>query len=381
MFGFRRITVVAGAAVCALAACAALQAQAAPQQAQTPAKWRIIRAFEGRNYLIADMTAPGRSDAWAFGAGPGGKTLALHWNGKTWAASFPFSVLPLPASAVASSSPDNVWVAGGCNPYEVNRWNGHRWTTTTLSKLKLRFCLSTAVTTGPDNGWLFTDSELSTTAAHFNGRTWQPVTLGNFGRVVAASAVSATNIWLLTFTTSAKTLLVHFDGKTWRKAAVPAPSLPKGDVLVPQALTTAGARSVWATVQIWTSQDMMPSSPPDSLLLHWNGQAWKWIPLPGSTQARPAIAPDGASGAWVIGATDTKDVTIPAWYFLHWTGRVWTGQRAPVNGIPGTGVATIDVLSLAHVPGTRSVLASGLVDYNLPSGTVGTPVIYGYIRP
>jgi hypothetical protein len=263
----------------------------------------------------------------------------------------------------------------------VSQWNGHRWTTTAASGLKLPSCVSSVVTTGPDNGWLFSNYKLSTIGAHFNGRTWQTVTLGKFGGVVAASAVSASDIWLLTITTSDRTQLVHFDGKTWRKDAVPAPSLPKGEVLVPQALTTAGARSVWATAQIWTSQDMMPSNPPDSLLLHWNGQAWKWIPLPGSTQALPQIAPDGASGAWVVGAGITRDNPLAVYYFLHWTGRGWTGQRAPVNGIPGTGAATYDVFSLAHVPGTQSLLASGQVDYNLPAGTDFTAVIYGYGRP
>jgi len=215
---------------------------------------------------------------------------------------------------------------------------------------------------------------------------WQDVadcpSLGNFGSVVAASAVSATDIWLLTFTTSAKTLLVHFDGTTWQKAAVPAPSLPKGDILIPQALTTAGARSVWATVQIITSQDMRPSSPPDSLLLHWNGRAWNWIPLPGSDDAWPAIAPDGADGAWVVGARVTTGVALPAYYFLHWTGSAWTAQLVPTKGIPGTKVTTEFVFSLAHIPGTQSVLASGQADYKPPTGpTTGAAVIYSYGRP
>ena len=379
MPGFRRIIVAVGAAVCALAVSTVPQARAAPRQALPPVRWRVAQAFEGQSYsLLETMTAPARSDAWAFGDGRNG-TLALHWNGKFWTASYPFGdVMPLVWEA-ASSNPGNVWVTGRCNPY-VSRWNGRRWTTTTFNKLNA--CISSMVTTGPDNGWLFTDSQASTTALHFNGTTWQTVTLGNFGSVVAASAVSARDIWLLTVTTSAKILLVHFNGTTWQKAAVPAPSLPKGDGLAPQALTTAGARSVWATVQIITNQDMSPSSPPDSLLLHWNGRAWTWIPLPGSDEAWPAIAPDGANGAWVVGARVTVGVSIPAYYFLHWTGRGWTAQLAPTQGIPGTKVTTYDVFSLAHIPGTRSVLASGMADYNPPSGpTAAAAVIYSYGRP
>lgn len=372
MLGFRRITFALGAAVCALAASAVPQAQAAPQQARPPAQWRVAQAFEGQPYsLLETMTAPRRSDAWAFGYGRNDRALALHWNGKTWTASYPFGDVS-PAREAASSGPGNVWVAGRCNQY-VSRWNGRQWTTTALHQLPA--CISSVVTTGPDNGWLFTDSEPSTTAVHSNGTTWQTVTLGNFGRVVAASAVSAKDIWLLTFTTSLQTLLVHFNGKTWQKAAVPAPSLPKGDVLIPQALTTAGAHSVWATVQVWTNQDMMPSSPPDSLLLHWNGQAWKWIPLPGSDEARPAIAPDGAHGAWVVGTgiPYLDSGTVPSYYFLHWTGHRWTAQLAPTKGIPGTKVTTEDVFSLAHIPGTQSVLASGV--------TAPASVIYSYGRP
>jgi hypothetical protein len=151
-------------------------------------------------------------------------------------------------------------------------------------------------------------------------------------------------------------------------------------VLIPQALTTAGAHSVWATVQVLTNQDMMPSSPPDSLLLHWNGQAWNWIPLPDGDEAEPAIASDGAHGAWVVGTgIPYLDCgTVPSHYFLDWTGLDAAGRlsSSPTQGIHGTAVTTFDVFSLAHISGTQSVLASSQVDYNTPSGTTASAVIY-----
>jgi hypothetical protein len=371
---------VVGAAVCTLAASAVPRAHAAPAPNQPPAVWRVAQAFEGRPYQVLQSTiAPSRSNAWAFGVGSSDRALALHWNGKTWTASYPFGN-SAPVEEAASSGPDNVWVVGRFSQY-LSRWNGRHWTTTTLSKVTQR-PITSVVTTGPGNGWLFTDSQLSTMAVHVHGGTLQSVTLGKFGSVMAASAVSVRDIWLLTFTTTAKTLLVHFNGKTWQRSAVPAPSLPKSDTLVPQALTTAGASSVWATVQVWTNQDMMPSSPPDSLLLHWNGRAWRWIPLPNSDEAWPSIASDGASGAWVVGAHITPDLTVPTYYFLHWTGRDWTAQLVPTSGIRGSKVTTYDVFSLAHIPGTQSVLASGMADYHPPSGgTVAAATIYSYGRP
>ncbi len=82
---------------------------------------------------LAGVAATSATSAWAVG-GSGGKTLIVHWNGRTW------TRVPSPAPAggvlygIAATSASNAWAVGCTRCFTssseilIVRWNGKTWT-------------------------------------------------------------------------------------------------------------------------------------------------------------------------------------------------------------------------------------------------------------
>jgi hypothetical protein len=354
----QRIVAVAGVALCGIAGTIAPGAQASPT-ASNPYRWHVTKVFAGQPYSnLIPMTAINAKDAWLFGDGARGREVALHWNGSTWTPSYPFGTLPRPWY-VASTAANNVWVTGqactvaGAN--YVSRYNGTKWTTTTFKIAGGAFCQSPVVTTGRTNGWIFSKSAVATKALHFTGKKWRPVTLGKFGAVIAASAVSATDIYVLTYTQSAKMLVVRYNGRTWKSVPVPAAPAPRGDHPYPDAITTPRSTNVWiATDLVHTGSDGGGYQVNASRLLHFDGSKWSWVKVPGTDNTYNI-----AYGAGVVRVAAQRPAgTGTGWDFLRWNGRTWASVPAPSAGVQGTGVS-YQIYSLVHIPGTHSFWAEG----------------------
>jgi hypothetical protein len=373
MPGFRRAIALTATVLCGLTGAGVQQAHAA-----TPPGWRVFTLFSGKPYSdLLTMTATWQSSAWAFGdsAGPGSPPVALHWNGKTWTASRPFGDVPRPFY-VSSTGGNNVWVTGQTctsNGAYVSRWNGRRWFTTTFRNAPFEWCQAPVVTTGQANGWIFAKSAVSTLARHFNGKTWRASTIGKFGAVMAASAVSASNIWLLTETASVKMLLVHYDGRTWTSVQLPGVSLPKGEKPYAVSIDAVSGGNIWATADLITGHGGVDSGPVTSLLLHGNGKTWQWIKVPYDDSAQ-YVAYDAGS-VWVGAQTNVQTGT--GWDFLRWSpGNHWT--RVPVPGIPGGDGTSYELYSLVHIPGTHSFFASADANYAVGTTAKAAAVVFKY---
>jgi hypothetical protein len=371
MSGFRGAIALTAAALCTLAGVLVPRAQAAPSPG-----WRVVTLFSAKPYAnLLTMTATGPSNAWAFGdsAGSGSPPVALHWNGKTWIASLPFGDVARPLW-VSSTGWNNVWVAGeDCvsRPPYVARWNGRGWTITTFRNLPL--CSGPMLTTGLANGWMFASSGAKTLASHFNGKTWRKVTIGNFGGVSRASAVSASDIWLVTETPTARMLVVHYDGRTWRSVPLPGIPAPAGEKPYPLDIDAVSSTNIWATAVVQRG-NVIVRGPVRSLLLHWNGRTWQWIKVPYQDAAQE-IAYDAGS-VWVVAQTNV--MTGDGWDFLRWSPvSHWTRVPAPTQGIPGTTVS-YQLYSLVHIPRTHSFLASGDSAYAEGFSSKAAAVIFRY---
>jgi hypothetical protein len=358
--------VVAGIALCGISGIMAPQAQASPA-APNPYSWHVAKVFAGQPYsnLVA-MTAISAKDAWLLGDGAHGREVALHWNGSTWTPSYPFGALPRPWY-VSSTAANNVWVTGqnctGAGANYVSRYDGSKWTTTTFTIAGGAFCQSPVVTTGRTNGWIFSKSAVATEALHFTGKKWVPVTLGNFGAVVAASAVSASDIYLLTYTQSAKMLVVRYNGRVWKSVAVPAAPAPRGDRPYPEAITTPSSRNVWiATDLVHVVSGGGGYEVNASRLLHLHGSKWSWVKVPGTDNATNIAYSAGV--VWVAGQRPIATGT--GWDFLSWNGKTWASVPAPSAGVPGTGVS-YQIYNLVTIPGTHSFWADGDSAYDSQS--------------
>jgi hypothetical protein len=367
---FQGIMALAGAGLCALAGTIAPQAQASPA-ASNPYTWHVAKVFAGRPYSnLIPMTAINANDAWLFGDGASNREVALHWNGSTWTPSYPFGTLPRPWFT-DSTGPDNIWVTGqDCTSSGINyvaMYNGHAWATyhfRLATSENGTFCQAPVVTTGPANGWIFSKGGTATKALHFtDDKKWVPVTLGNFGDVIQASAVSASDIYLLTYTRSLKMLVVHYDGRTWKAVSLPAAPAPKGDHPYPTAITAVSSRNVWiATVLVQTGPDGAGYEVNASRLLHLDGSKWSWVTVPGTDNTYNIAYNAGA--VWVAGQRPLGTGT--GWDFLRWNGKTWASVPVPSAGVPGTGVS-YQIYSLVHIPGTHSFWAEGDSSYWSPS--------------
>jgi hypothetical protein len=355
-----RVLAVVGSALCITgASIPAVQAASA-----APPSWRISSVIPMKNDAdLLTLTATGKHNAWTFGQTGRGRAAALHWNGATW------SRAPLPGAFtrpgfVSATGPSNVWVGGSecaggppgptITATYVDRYNGLGWTT---SKWKtIAFCTAALVTTGRTNGWLLGNNQ----ALHFSGRKWHTVPIPNLGQVIAATAVSAHDIWTIggrfdaTHLSRSKVFFTHYNGHAWRTVPMPAIKLPKHGYLYPLDIDAASANSIWASVTI-------ERGAVHSFLLHWNGHKWASVPLPATPDQLLKVTPDGSGGVWAI-MFQSVDGT---YNFAHYSAGTWTFDPVPTAGLPGLipGSATFDVYAISRIPGTQSVLASGDVFY------------------
>jgi hypothetical protein len=113
---------------------------------------------------------------------------------------------------------------------------------------------------------------------HWNGKAWtqipspDPVSVKS-GNVVAANnlqsvaAISPSNAWAVGYTetpTSSKTMILHWNGRTWKQVPSPNPFCSTCDSLY--GVAAASKTSVWAVGTV-NSGGLV-------VILHWNGSRW-----------------------------------------------------------------------------------------------------------
>lgn len=391
----RRALALAGSAACAAAAAATpFPAQAVPAapavraaevvaaDRTTPVRphWSIFKILnEKRSGNLLTLTAVGKHDAWAFGQTSSGRAVAVHWNGSAWAGSRITGAFTRPGLSSASG-PRNVWAAGsecGSGPHGttvtasyVARYNGRTWTTRKWTTAA--FCWAALVTTGPANGWLLGNDR----ALHFTGRRWHKISLPGLGQVIAATAVSASDIWTIGARFNARELsrskafFTHYDGHGWSTIPLPRIRLPRHGYIYPDDVTAAGARSIWAAATIYPAAV-------HSVLLHYGGRKWRAIALPAKPDQLLKVAPDGSGGVWAIMYSSAAGTYV----FAHYARGAWTFDPVPAAGLPGLvpGSESFDVYALALIPGTKSILASGDVFYsNSKNASITDSLIFRY---
>ena len=122
-------------------------------------------------------------------------------------------------------------------------------------------------------------------------------------------------------------LVEHWDGTAWTVAA---------PVAAPGEIAGIGERSpsdVWAVGRIGDNTQATP------LILHWNGVSWTRSPIPSlasdtSFAELTAVAARTKADAWAVGRVRTPagDRTL----ILHWNGTAW--KRIPSPDLSGTGI-------------------------------------------
>jgi hypothetical protein len=133
---------------------------------------------------------------------------------------------------------------------------------------------------------------------------------GDFSGV---AATSASNAWAVGTGINGKTLIVHWNGTAWKTVPSPSPGANGSyDALYGVAATSAS--NAWAVGS---------ASSGKTLILHWNGATWKTVPSPspGAYASLYGVAATSASNAWAVGSASSGKTLI-----LHWNGATWRQQ-------------------------------------------------------
>ena len=182
---------------------------------------------------------------------------------------------------------------------------------------------------------------------HWNGTSWSPVTIPGLPANASFSAVDAlspSDAWTAGFSyagagSPAKTLIVHWDGTSWKR--VPSPgSFDTNLIPALPSLSMDSATDGWAVGSVYNK--LTNSS--RSLALHWNGTSWQRV----TTSPRfffAAVASFSPADATTVGSVRTGTSTYTAAAF-HWNGTSWT-RTATLPTPPGVSATTAEASALS----------------------------------
>jgi hypothetical protein len=301
----------------------------------------------GKADELEDVAATSPTDAWAVGShqvsdpayGGGPQRIIEHWNGKAWKA------VPSPAfgsafsrlSGVTAFSVSDAWAVGytepaGCERTLIEHWNGTAWT---VWPTRVSGGLGAITATSPTDVWAvgtrcFNGTpSFRTLIMHWNGTAWKAQTNPNphEAELDGVAAASPTNAWAVgsykTPKSSAQTLVEHWNGKSWKlqRSPNPAGSFQPNSL---NAVTATSATNAWAVGM----KAGRGKHPPQTLIEHWNGNAWSPQPAPSPNPGPPNadygielndITATTPTHAWAVGNTVSDQL------ILQWNGAAWKG--------------------------------------------------------
>lgn len=165
--------------------------------------------------------------------------------------------------------------------------------------------------------------------------------VGRANGLKGIAATSATNAWAVGSYWNGhgyRTLIEHWDGKAWKVQPSPNPG-DLSDSLDGVAATSAN--NGWAV----GTYESGPSAGERTLIERWNGRVWKVQSSPspsigshGSGISLTGVAATSANDAWAVGLWATGQTnrvadTVYQTLIEHWDGQAWKVQPSPNPGI------------------------------------------------
>jgi hypothetical protein len=147
----------------------------------------------------------------------------------------------------------------------------------------------------------------------------------------SVAAVSARSAWAVGCTAfcflhavSPRTVILRWNGVAWKQ--VPSPALARVGALNGVAATSAS--NVWAVG--CAGHCFGPMATTQTMIVHWDGTAWKYVasPSPAGNSVLAAVAATSTRNAWAVGYTRNSDKTL----IVRWNGTAWTQVTSPTPG-------------------------------------------------
>ncbi|MBN1659283.1 MAG: hypothetical protein JXA93_12835 [Anaerolineae bacterium] len=197
-------------------------------------------------------------------------------------------------------------------------------------------------------GSVYDGTTSRTLTLHGNGALWRPVPSPNHGTgrntLNAVAAASADDVWAAgeyrdDALHSDQTLMVHWDGRTWR--VVPSPN-PGADHSL-EGVAALSAHAAWA-VGYYSYEGRS-----QTLTLHWDGHTWSVIPSPNvgdEGNYLHAVATVAADDVWAVGwyAIDNERRGL----ILHWDGSAWGVVPGP-NPFPEPSIGALEIYDVSAI--------------------------------
>jgi len=233
---------------------------------------------------------------------------------------------------VAAISPDNAWAVGATQSSAgvwkalLLHWNGRTWQRVAVpggygysSGLSAVAAVSATDVYAVGDIANSADGQPLTLVLHWDGKSWRRV-LKTVGFGATAVAATPQQVWVATMTRGNFIEFLHLTGGRWYVVPVSQPANPQ---LQPKAVTVVSPTLVFAGGIYFDKQGR-----DHDFLMRWNGSVWKitlQTPVQGQSVWGMASGPDGV--AWAVGQKYGGDGNYAV--SMHWSGKSWRAAPGP----------------------------------------------------
>jgi alpha-tubulin suppressor-like RCC1 family protein len=210
-------------------------------------------------------------------------------------------------------------------------------------------------------------------AEHWNGTSWKaaavPLPAGSSGAVLdGVDDISPSNAWAVGTLDGDQTLIEHWTGTAWAVVPSTNPETGVGTTDDLEAIAGAGADDLWAVGSFGSSDEDFNAV----LLEHWNGTSWTFFapPVKGEQFGR-AVTAVASNDVWVVGEQGGGPSTLS----LHWNGTAWSEVPTPQLN---DGEEPGNLLTGVTATGPDNVWASGY-EFNVDQENLSDPYLLHWI--
>ncbi|WP_283138080.1 hypothetical protein [Rhizohabitans arisaemae] len=326
-------------------------------------RWKLVEGADiGHASALADVTATGPRDVWAVGYGcssadRAGCPAAERWDGTRWQA----VTLPRGGAtrieAVSAAGPDDVWLAGNGSTTWAAHWNGSGWTAYQPFGASAEHSVNDVVAF-EGRPWFTTGVRDRALIVTWTAGGGFAVEYDSPGYLESITAYPPTGELWAVGTNGTRPLVVHGTGggTTWAESPTPA---HRSDFLA--EVLQVGKDDVWAV----GNEGLTPSAQ-RPLALHYDGRAWKRVPVPIAKGRLSGLAVDASGILWASGVDFSRGKQV---LFLQYKKGKWVpsyGPEIPLRAQRAHDPQTVTRTALVRVPGAKdlwAVAAAGGGDY------------------
>jgi hypothetical protein len=304
--------------------------------------WVVVLTPPGAG-IFGEIAAITTSDVWVVGSSSNA-ARAYHWDGSEWTSSPLPGSMPGSLNAISAIASNDIWAVGS-NSHALH-WDGTSWSDMSPS-IQRPFSLTDVVAVAPNDVWAagaqYTGVIGDPLVLHWDGITWTEIPAPRVGSgsnslqgvaVVAATDVWAVGSYSVHSQAQTQTLIEHYEGSEWAVSA--SPNVPLGYNTL-HGIDALSADDIWAVGSYgYQNTGSYPYFWPATLIVHWDGQAWSYIPSPnifdgdyGGQNYLEAVAAVSADDVWAVGRYSAN---ISGALLLRWNGQQWNVHGTTFGG-------------------------------------------------